>query len=157
MLPVNLVRGVMHGKHGELNPCFPEAIAAHTTSHHRQNQLLLARKTQQKTAVWCQKKGSIALHLMLGSWLRKRAVAGSLGFGCYRPLALKCCSGSWGQSCSNVFGHGQLFPTMALVQSLGEYEHVIPAQLLQFLKTLLKWVHCPSLLLPHCRELQQTK
>lgn len=41
---------VPHAVHGKLDLCFPEAMAAYKTSHHGQNQLLLAQETPAKTS-----------------------------------------------------------------------------------------------------------
>lgn len=41
-------KDVLHVVHGKLDLCFPEAIAAYETSHHRQNQLFLAQETPAK-------------------------------------------------------------------------------------------------------------
>lgn len=43
-------KDVLHVVHGKLDLCFPKAIAAYKTSHHRQNQLFLAQETPAKNS-----------------------------------------------------------------------------------------------------------
>lgn len=111
MLQIKLSRSVLRWEHGEPNPCFPEAIAVHTTSHWRQKQLLLTQETPSETSCPMSGGKELCSPPWVGSWLLKRGCCMTAQAWVQLTLGPKMLLDSWEQQgCSDILAVAHYSP-----------------------------------------------